>query len=335
MEHAEEIKRELHASTAILSEDEQNALAAVQHTMQRLASLRNKHTESSALHDRLQSVHIELSDIVQTMEQLAEETEYDPKKIDSMRSTYDAVVRLLQKHAAATTEELLHIQQDLEKNLANTEALDEKIEKASNDITQLELDLKKQGKALHKARVDVAPKFATHILGSLQKLGMPNAQFEVAITSTEKPNYLGYDQVQFLFNANKGQELKPLHQTASGGELSRVMLAIRGTLASTSNLPTMIFDEIDTGVSGDIADKMGSIMCELGKEHQVFSITHLPQVAANGSAHYKIFKSEVDSITTTQLKALNPTERIDEIAVMLSGEKVTKQAVDNAKALLG
>ena len=287
-----------------------------------------------SLEERITSVSIELDDIAQEVEQQEEELILNPLELEKVSSKLQILNNLLHKHAVQTIGELVGIQQELSDKVNKTQYLDDDIRAIISDCEDLEKELKIIAKDIHKSREEIAPLFIKKLETILKDLGMPNARFKIDFKLLDSFTANGMDELAFLFTANKGMPFSMLKKAASGGELSRIMLAIKSILASYVNLPTIMFDEIDTGVSGEISNKMADIMTSMSKHMQVFSITHLPQIAAKGDRHYKVFKTDDAEVTETQIKELQTDERIVEIAQMLGGINITESAMAHAKQLL-
>ena len=338
LEHAEEIKSSLYkASNNIQTENERtDALGMIKQSISELHSIISVYGTAEELANRLDSCYIELKDIADELEGQAEDIEHNPQRMEQVNDRLNTIYTLQKKHNVESIAELLAIQKDLEDKLM-------RIDNSDDFIAQLKQKVDRQrdkalgiAKQLSKARHDAAKVVEKAMVEKLLPLGMPNVQLKCSVTSNpEDLSATGYDQVQFLFNANKSGELKPVSQIASGGEIARVMLALKALIAGAVKLPTIIFDEIDTGVSGSIAEKMAMIMKDMGKhERQVISITHLPQIAAFGSHHYKVYKEDTDDATLSHIVPLTDEQRVEEIAHMLSGATLTQAALDNAKELL-
>ncbi len=258
----------------------------------------------------------------------------DPEQLDLISQKLQVIFNLQKKHQVSSVDELLEIQTNLENSVLELGNIEEEIAALTNSIQKKTIALDDFSDAIHKNRLESIPVLSQKLITILETLGMPNVRFKIELngTSTYLPN--GKDELQFLFSANKGTDFGLLKKVASGGEMSRIMLAVKAILAQYSKLPTLIFDEIDTGVSGEIAIRMGEIMKEMSQEMQIFAITHLPQIAAKGNAHFKVFKSTVGEDTQSELKLLTNEERVVEIAQMLSGTIVSDSALNHAKALL-
>ncbi|MHC5310768.1 DNA repair protein RecN [Myroides sp. LJL116] len=284
--------------------------------------------------DRIDSVEIELSDICNELEQASFGVAQDPEQLDLINSKLQLLYTLQKKHQVNTVEELIHIEKELSSKAFLASDLEADIEQTKIKVGQLEASLEELSNELTTKRKQAVPVLEEQILEILTLVGMPNSSFRFEFHASDQFLFNGKDHIQLLFSANKGMDYGLLKKVASGGEMSRIMLAIKATLARYSSLPTIIFDEIDTGVSGEIADKMGHIMFSMSKHMQVFSITHLPQIAAKGNQHYKVFKTSDSTTTTSSIIALGPKERITEIATMLSGKDITSSALEHARELL-
>ena len=287
-----------------------------------------------SLFERLNSALIELDDIVKEMNNELENLTNDPELLESINQKLQLVYTLQKKHQVVTIPELLEIQKELDRKVISVTDLENQITSLENSIKENEFQLDKLSNVIHENRVKAIPILSEKLIQILEQLGMPNVRFNIEINPSSTYFKNGKDELQFLFSANKGSDFGVLKKVASGGELSRIMLAVKAILAQYSKLPTIIFDEIDTGVSGEIAIKMGDIMKEMSKTMQVFTITHLPQIAAKGTTHFKVFKTVFNEQTHSELKLLSSEERVIEIAQMLSGMQVSDSAINHAKALL-
>ncbi len=306
-------------------------LKEVKNLLQKTASFSKDYNE---LNNRVSSVEIELSDIAAELENQLEDVIYDPEQLSYVYERLQLLYALQKKHQVSTVDELLEIEEQLSEKIFLATDLEQKIEALEEEIKRLEKILRELSKKLSDMRKKAVPGLEKQLLDILKELGMPNAEFKFEFNLSA--NYLsnGTDEIQLLFSANKGTSYGLLKKVASGGEMSRIMLAIKAVLARYSHLPTIIFDEIDTGVSGEVADKMGEIMSDMSNYMQVFSITHLPQIAAKGKHHYKVFKESDEDTTTSKLVELNAETRVREIAQMLSGKDITDSALQHAKELL-
>lgn len=291
-------------------------------------------TEYQSLFERTNSLLIEFDDIVKELNRESDLVFNDPEKLETINHKLQLIYSLQKKHNVLTVKELIQIQIDLEGKVVSVATLEEEILKLEKSIKELELQLDEVANKISKSRREAIPNLSEQLIAILNLLGMPNVRFKIDIIASETYHNNGKDSLQFLFSANKGTDFGLLKKVASGGEMSRIMLAVKSILSQYSKLPTIIFDEIDTGVSGEIANKMGEIMRDMSKTMQVFAITHLPQIAAKGANHYKVFKTVLGENTVSELKLLNNDERIIEIAEMLSGKDISDSAINHAKALL-
>lgn len=291
-------------------------------------------SEYKQLFDRIDSSLIELDDVFAEVEQMQEGLSADPEELETINQKLQLIYNLQKKHQVSTIAELLLIQEELDQKVVSVSDLEDAIAKQEVEIANTELVLDSLANELHDARIAALPKLTEKLTSILELLGMPHVRFNIELMPIEKYVYNGKEELKFLFSANKGTDFGLLSKVASGGELSRIMLAVKAILAQYSNLPTIIFDEIDTGVSGEIANKMGLIMQEMSLHMQVLSITHLPQIAAKGKNHYKVYKETDNDRTTSNLVLLTKEERISEIAQMLSGADISESALKHAKELL-
>ncbi len=335
MEHAEDIKSALYESDNALSGEQTGAVSQVRTAYHALQSISNVLPSATELVERLDSCHIELKDIADEVGRLLENTDFDPAELDHINNRLDRLYELEKKYHAENVEELIAQRDTLQQQLQNIDNSDEALAALEVKCQQLETNCQKQADALTKLRQKAAKQIEKEMRQRLVPLGMPNVRFEVSIQPTHELTRNGQDHVSFLFSANTSTPLQPVAQVASGGEIARVMLSLKALISGAVKLPTIIFDEIDTGVSGKIADKMAEIMQEMGaNERQVISITHLPQIAALGSFHYRVSKEETTTGTISNMTELDRDGRIHEIAQMLSGSNVTSAAIENAKQLL-
>jgi DNA repair protein RecN (Recombination protein N) len=332
--HAEEIKSVFGLTNQILTEDDRSVLAVLKENLNSLGKLRLVLPEAEQIFTRLESVYIELKDIASESSLIADKTENDPEKIDYINQRLDLIYTLQQKHRVATVNELLQIQADLNAKIEQIGSYDIEIEQIENDIRTQNEKLTELASEMGKRRTSVARLIENKVIEVLQNLGIPNAAFKLKFEKLTDFSSTGLDEVSFMFSANKNQELQEIAKVASGGEMSRLMLAVKTLITDTKSLPTIIFDEIDTGVSGEVANKMGLILGQMAKTVQVLNITHLPQIAAKGKHHYKVFKFDQNDQTYTSIRKLNEQERIVEIAEMLSGENFSQTSVAAAKELL-
>lgn len=338
LEHAEDIKTSLYASSGCLQADgdSADALSLIKQAVTELRSISLVYPAADEMAERMDSCYIELKDVAGELESMADDVEYNPQRLDQVNDRLNTIYTLQKKHDVDSVGELLSVQKELEDKLHDIDGSDERVEHLKMEVEVSRAEALVVAEKLSAARSKAAEKMEGDMREKLLPLGMPNVQFKCEVTPDENelsPN--GYDQVQFLFNANKSGELKPVSQVASGGEIARVMLAIKVLIAGAVKLPTIIFDEIDTGVSGSVAEKMALMMRDMGKQNrQVISITHLPQIAACGSYHYKVYKEDTDDATLSHIVELTEEERVEELAHMLSGGTLTQAAIDNARALI-
>lgn len=336
LSHAEDIKEALFtARSSITADDEADTLSALKQGINALNNISSVFTPATELYERLNSSYIELKDIAEELASQTDSIECDPSRLQYVNDRLNLIYTLQQKHHCSTIAELLTIQDELATRLDAIDNFDERIEELSREQAAKRTKLLEQAAALTHTRTLAAQDIKARITDTLVLLGMPNVQFEVSITPKAEPEADGMDHIAFMFSANKNVPVQNLTQIASGGEIARVMLALKALIADAEKLPTIIFDEIDTGVSGNIAEKMANIMADIANaDRQVISITHLPQIAAMGKHHYKVFKDDNMFFTTTHISELNKQQRIEEIAHMLSGSTLTQAAIDNAKELL-
>ena len=334
LNNVEIIKESIDKSLAIANEEQIGVLHNLNEIKISLQKIASFSTEYHSLLERITSITIEFDDISDELNRCSEKLINDPEQLDLISQKLQVIFNLQKKHQVSSVDELLEIQTNLENSVLELGNLEEEITALTNSIQNKTIALDNFSDAIHKNRLDSIPVLSQKLITILETLGMPNVRFKIELngTSTYLPN--GKDELQFLFSANKGTDFGLLKKVASGGEMSRIMLAVKAILAQYSKLPTLIFDEIDTGVSGEIAIRMGEIMKEMSQEMQIFAITHLPQIAAKGNAHFKVFKSTIGEDTQSELKLLNNEERIVEIAQMLSGTIVSDSALNHAKALL-
>lgn len=338
LEHAEDIKSALYTVANLLqsSTDGTDALGLLKQGLSELRAIASVYAVAEELAERIDSCYIELKDVAGELEGNAEDVEYNPQRLEQVNERLNTIYTLQKKHGVDTVGDLLVLQEQLTERLMRITHADDMIETLRQQMEAQRKQCIQLAEQLSDARKKVAKQVEQEMQERLLPLGMPNVQFKcVVMAHPSELTPTGYDQVQFLFNANKSGELKPVSQIASGGEIARVMLSLKALIAGAVKLPTIIFDEIDTGVSGSIAEKMARIMQEMGRrERQVISITHLPQIAALGSHHYKVYKEDTDDATLSHIVPLTKEQRVEEIAHMLSGEKLTQAAWDNARSLL-
>ena len=335
LSHAEEIKDALYKADQILSNNEINLLSATKECMHTLQGLSHVYPTSQEWYNRLDSCYIELKDLSHEIADANEDIEFNPTRLDYVNERLNLIYSLQQKHHVNSVEELIKLAQDFRDKLDNISSYDEQIAELTHLKELLHNQSIEQAKVLSKLRHQAAKEMENKMQSLLIPLGMPNVRFLVEISQRTEPDKNGIDNVVFLFSANKNGTPQNVSSIASGGEIARVMLSLKAMIAGAVKLPTIIFDEIDTGVSGSIAEKMALMMQEMGKaDRQVISITHLPQIAAKGETHYKVYKEDTDTETNSHIRQLNNEERINEIAHMLTGATLTEAALNNAKALL-
>lgn len=336
LSHAEEIKAGLFRANQVMNSDEGGLLSALKECLNTMLGLQKVYSSAGELAERLESSYIELKDISQEISGKEDEIEFNPARLEEVNDRLNLIYTLQQKHRVSTVDELLALTDDYAAKLSNITSSDERIEELKAHSEVLYNKVKKQAAVLTKLRTAAAREVEKQMAARLIPLGMPNVRFLVEIGTRKEPGIHGVDTVNFLFSANKNGTLQNVSSVASGGEIARVMLSIKAMIAGAVKLPTIVFDEIDTGVSGEIADRMADIMQEMGdSDRQVISITHLPQIAARGRAHYKVYKQDNETETNSHIRRLTDNERVEEIAHMLSGATLTEAALNNAKALLG
>ena len=334
MEHAEDIKSALYEADNALYSERTGAVSLVRTAQNALSGISKVMPNTAELAERLESCRIELKDIAEEVSSLLEDTDFDPSELEHIQARLDRLYELEKKYHADTVEELISQRDELKQKLSNIENSDEALEELEAKCQKLTAKSQQQADTLTKLRQKAGKHIEEQLRQRLVPLGMPNVRFEVSIAKGELGKN-GQDAVSFLFSANTSTPLQPVAQVASGGEIARVMLSLKAMISGAVKLPTIIFDEIDTGVSGKIAEKMADIMQEMGQtERQVISITHLPQIASKGAHHYRVSKEETPKGTTSRMVELSQDERVDEIAQMLSGSDVTEAAIANAKQLL-
>lgn len=334
LNNVEIIKESIDKSLAIANEEQigvLNNLKEIKISLQKIAPFS---TEYQSLLERITSLTIEFNDISDEMNRCSEKLINDPEQLDLISQKLQVIFNLQKKHQVNTVDELLEIQTNLENSVLELGNIEEEIKALMHSTEQKIVTLDAISAIIHNNRLESIPVLSQKLIAILETLGMPNVRFKIELNDTSTYLQNGKDELQFLFSANKGTDFGLLKKVASGGEMSRIMLAVKAILAQYSKLPTLIFDEIDTGVSGEIAIRMGEIMKEMSHEMQIFAITHLPQIAAKGNAHFKVFKSTDGENTQSELKLLNGQERVAEIAQMLSGTVVSESALNHAKALL-
>ncbi|SEF51862.1 DNA repair protein RecN [Parabacteroides chinchillae] len=334
LSHAEEIKSSLYKISELLNGDEMGGLQYIKEALSTADSLEHYFSKAKDISERLRSAYIDLNDLASETDTMREDVEFNPERLEWVNERLNTIYSLQQKHHVSTVEELLDIQSKYEAQLKEIDSFEEQIESLSKQSEVSYKELLQQASVLSNQRKIAAKGMAGQLVDMIIPLGMPNTRFRVDVMAKEEPDNDGMDDIRFMFSANKSGDLQPVAQTASGGEISRLMLCLKAMIAGFTALPTIIFDEVDTGVSGDIADKMGDIMQDLGTKMQVFAITHLPQIAAKGKEHYFVYKEDTSDRTITRIKQLTNEERILEVARMLSGASLTEASMANARELL-
>ncbi|WP_299678701.1 DNA repair protein RecN [uncultured Dokdonia sp.] len=334
LSHAEEIQENLATAQQKLGQDDVGILDQLSEARAALSRISGFGNEYEALYSRLHSVFIEVDDLSQELADLASGVDADPLTLEKTNNRIQLLYNLMKKHQVDSVTQLIEVRERLDAELFEVQNVDDQIAVIEQEIAFAKAEAQKIATQLHDKRSKAIPKLKASIEKILVELGMPNAQLHIEVTRLQDLMSNGQDALAFLFSANKGMDVKPLGKGASGGELSRVMLAIKAVLSRHKKLPTLIFDEIDTGVSGEVAVKMGAILKDMGNTMQLISITHLPQIAGQGASHFKVFKTDEAEKTRTQIVRLSPDDRIVEIAAMLGGNNQTTAALEHARNLL-
>ena len=335
LEHAEEIKQELFRASELISGDEDGTLTRLRSALQSLRSAQKNWPQAQELSERLDSCLIELKDIAETVDDTQENINFDPARLEQVNERLDLIYTLLKKHKKENISELLELAESIRTRLDRSGSYELDIEKLTAQVEAAHGEMEKRASELTKSRQKASDTIIKEIKALLVPLGIPNVQFGVDIRPAAEFDRTGHDDLRFMFSANKAVPMQEISQVASGGEIARVMLSVKSLIASVRTLPTIIFDEIDTGVSGAVAQKMALLMEQMaGADRQVLAITHLPQIAALGHTHYKVYKTEEKDATRTRIALLDYNERIREIASMMSGATLTQAALDNAKTLI-
>ena len=334
LSHAEEIKEALYRTAGQLGDDESGVLVRLNDALNLMEGIRAYLPGADEYAERIRSTRIDLSDLYSDVDNLKEDVDFDPERMAFVNDRLNIIYSLQRKHRVESVEELLDLLSDYTEQLAAIDSFDERLATLTRERDEAHQALLTEAAALTKRRTEASASIERELADRMRTLGIPNTRFRIDFTPRPKPAPDGMDEVAFLFSANKNEALSPVAQTASGGEISRLMLCIKAMIAGFAALPAIIFDEIDTGVSGDISDKMADIMQDLGRKMQVITITHQPQIAARGAAHYFVYKEDTADRTLTRIRPLTPDERVDEIARMLSGATLTDAAIANARELL-
>ena len=335
LSHAEEIKSSLYRVSSCLDGEEQGVVSLLKESLSSMDALERYFPRAKEIAERLRSAYIDLNDLASEMEGMIEDVEFNPDRLAWVNERLDTLYALQQKHRVSSVDDLIALRDQFRTQLTDIESFDEQIAALEKQVQDAYKELLQQAAVWSEQRKVAAVAFAQQLVQMVAPLGMPHTRFQVEVVPRKEPESDGMDEIRFLFSANKSMALQPVAQTASGGEISRLLLCIKAMIAGFTALPTIIFDEVDMGVSGDIADKMGHIMQDLGSKMQVFAITHLPQIAAQGEAHYFVYKEDVKDRTLTRIRPLDKEERIREVARMLSGSALTEASLANAKDLLG
>lgn len=330
----EDIKSDLNLSSSILNDNEHGIISLMSKLNLNLKDLSSKSNSFLSLYNRLNSIYIDLDDISKDIQASNDRLTNSPVELSEISDLLSKINNVLRKHSVDNLNDLIIIQSDLATKVSKSNNIDDEIQSLNSFIKTMESELLVLSKQLNSNRVNVIPNLVKNLKEILGDLGMKSAQFLIEISPVEDFLFNGMDKLEFKFSANKGSDFKLLKHSASGGEISRIMLAIKSIIANYKKLPTLMFDEIDTGVSGEVSNKIGDIMQEMSSRMQIFTITHLPQIAAKGESHFKVYKTEMDDSTTTNLIKLNNQDRIVEIAKMLEGDNISNSAVAHAKQLL-
>ncbi len=334
LSHAEDIKQAFYTAQGLIQSDTFSMTHHLRQASDAVRNIADKHPEAEELAERLRSVRIELEDIEGELEQLAEQTDYDPERLRFIEERLNTLYTLQQKHRVDSVEELLAVGESIRKQLSDIENVDEDIRLQTEEVARLTAMRNTAAARLTEGRRRAAQTTEKELTTALQQMGMPNVKIEISITPRPEPDATGADKVVFLFSANKSIPPQDVSQIASGGEIARLMLSLKALIARRKNLPTIIFDEIDTGVSGTMAERMAQVMRDIASHCQVICITHLPQIAALGTHHFKVYKEDTGDVTRSHIVPLDEKERVEEIAHMLSGAELSQAAIDNAQALL-
>ena len=334
LSHAEDIKQAFYTAQGLIKSDTFSMTHHLRQASDAVRNIADKHPEAEELAERLRSVRIELEDIEGELEQLAEQTDYDPERLRFIEERLNTLYTLQQKHRVDSVEELLAVGESIRKQLSDIENVDEDIRLQTEEVARLTAMRNTAAARLTEGRRRAAQTTEKELTTALQQMGMPNVKIEISITPRPEPDATGADKVVFLFSANKSIPPQDVSQIASGGEIARLMLSLKALIARRKNLPTIIFDEIDTGVSGTMAERMAQVMRDIASHCQVICITHLPQIAALGTHHFKVYKEDTGDVTRSHIVPLDEKERVEEIAHMLSGAELSQAAIDNAQALL-
>jgi DNA repair protein RecN (Recombination protein N) len=335
LSHAEDIKRALYQATALLNGEEQSALPLIKNTLAAMEALTACFPRAGEFAERLRTAYIDLGDLASEAAVMKENIDYEPQRMEWVNNRLNTLYSLQQKYRTPSVEELIRHRDALGSRLQLLDSFEEELAALEKQQAQAFRQLTTQAEEISRLRQAVALTFETQLQQRMTQLGMPHARFQIEFSPRPRPAADGVDDLRFLFSSSRSESLKPVAQTASGGEISRLMLCVKAMIAGYAALPAIIFDEIDTGTSGETAAKIAAIMQELGRSMQVIAITHLPQIAAKGRAHYLVYRQDTEERTLTRIRQLDEAERVQEIARMLSGASLTDASVANARELLG
>ncbi|MDD3188274.1 MAG: DNA repair protein RecN [Fermentimonas sp.] len=333
--HSEEIKSGLFAVIAMLSEDEKSIESLLKTTKDRLQIVQNVYPKVTDLTERVRTAYIDLKDVREEASRYFEDIDFDPERQQLIEDRLSTIYGLQKKHSVTTVDELILLRDEIAVQIQNIDSLDERLSILEKETSEKRSLMLEKGRLLSNKRKNAVPEIEKQLIDRLTYLKITNSRFKCEFKEKTNPDSTGIDNLEFLFSANKNTALQPVSEVASGGEISRLMLCLKAMIAGATALPTIIFDEIDTGTSGDIADRVGTIMRQMSREMQVIAITHLPQIASKGDEHLVVYKEETQNGVNSNIKVLTNSERVEEIAQMLSGAEITLEAIENAKAILG
>jgi len=333
--HSEEIKSGLFAVIAMLSEDEKSIESLLKTTKDRLQIVQNVYPKVTDLTERVRTAYIDLKDVREEASRYFEDIDFDPERQQLIEDRLSTIYGLQKKHSVTTVDELILLRDEIAVQIQNIDSLDERLSILEKETSEKRSLMLEKGGLLSNKRKNAVPEIEKQLIDRLTYLKITNSRFKCEFKEKTNPDSTGIDNLEFLFSANKNTALQPVSEVASGGEISRLMLCLKAMIAGATALPTIIFDEIDTGTSGDIADRVGTIMRQMSREMQVIAITHLPQIASKGDEHLVVYKEETQNGVNSNIKVLTNSERVEEIAQMLSGAEITLEAIENAKAILG
>ena len=333
--HSEEIKNGLSLASDLLQGDGTSALQQIKDSLGGMNRIRKYLHDKESLVSRIETIYIEIKDVAQEVESLNAQITHDPNRLAQVNDRLNLIYSLANKHRVGSLTELIKLREQLKGKIDEINAYDFNLEALEKKLTETRIVLEELAGKLSRQRKKVSVPFRQRVVEMLQEVGIPNAGFEIFLEKLDDFSEFGTDRIQFLFSANKNMAAQDISRVASGGELSRLMLCVKSLMSDSLGLPTLIFDEIDTGVSGEIAERVGNIIHRMAEKMQIINITHLPQVASKGKYHYLVYKTDDEATTVTRMKLLTPEERLVEIAKMLSGEEITNAALENARELLG